>query len=178
MIDYKNTETLDKAIRAFVLQCNKSTLKGKLHELLVACALHAVHVNSADRLTNLYNQLDDAWNKRNGVLVWIEMATDYRFKKDKAGNHKFLANEKSHVFRSEYAEKPFWTIKKVVEANSHPLDILKSLQIILRRADKAVKEGTLVAGQEVYVKMLHDVAKGFPLTAAKPVAANDNATMQ
>ncbi len=164
-LDWQDGEAIDKAIKSFQTRWNKANFKQEIHELLVACALHAVHNNGADKLTNLWNALDNSINKRNGVGKWIAAFTSYELRKDKAGTLKFLAKtdakgNKMHTFVEEGVNVPFWMVDGVDKANSKPFSLVEALTGLIKKADKKAETDF----DKSLLATLHSVVDGLKAT--------------
>ena len=161
VLNWHDGEAIDKAIKKFVSRDSKSGLRDELQGLLVACAKHAVEHTSADKLTNLWNQLPDHWNKKNGVGKWISKFTSYELKKDKAGTVKFLAktvlNQKQHAFVAEGEGTPFWVVDGVEQANSKPFSLAEALFALVKKADKKAE----TSFDKALLDTLHSVVEGI-----------------
>ncbi len=164
-LDWQNGEAIDKAIRSFQTRWDKANFKQEIHELLVACARHAVHNKGADKLTNLWNALDNSINKRNGVGKWIAAFTSYELRKDKAGTVKFLAKtdakgNKMHTLDEEGANVPFWMVDGVDKANSKPFSLVEALTGLIKKADKKAETDF----DKSLLDTLHSVVDGLKAT--------------
>lgn len=156
-IDAMDVKAIDARIKQVVKHYNSKVGREYLHVALVACVDHAAGPgrNSADKLTNLYTSLPENANKR-GIAIWIREFTNLEYRKDKAGNKKFMikAGDPSVVLNVGYEATPFYDMPEVAKDQDKIWDILAGFQIYIDKANKEIKAGKATPEQAEFVRLL------------------------
>ncbi len=157
-IDPMDVKAIDARIKQVVKHYNSKVGREYLHVALVACVDHAAGPgrNSADKLTNLYTSLPENANKR-GIAIWIKEFTNLEFRKDKAGNKKFMvkSGEPAVVLTVGYDATPFYDMPEVKNDQDKIWDILAGFQIYIDKANKEIKAGKATPEQAEFVRLLN-----------------------
>jgi hypothetical protein len=156
-IEPTDVKAIDARIKQVVKHYNSKVAREYLHVALVACVDHAAGPgrNSADKLTNLYTSLPENANKR-GLAIWIKEFTNLEFRKDKAGNRKFMmkAGDPAVVVLPGYDATPFYDMPEVKKDQDKVWDILAGFQIYIDKANKEIKAGKATPEQAEFVRLL------------------------
>ncbi len=156
-IDAMDVKAIDARIKQVVKHYYSKVAREYLHVALVACVDHAAGPgrNSADKLTNLYSSLPENANKR-GIAIWIREFTNLEFRKDKAGNKKFMvkSGEPAVVLTIGYDATPFYAMPEVAKDQDKIWDILAGFQIYIDKANKEIKAGKATPEQAEFVRRL------------------------
>jgi hypothetical protein len=147
--DVKKVAVETKAINTAIKAVHKSTgaLAPRIQAAMNACAFHMVEHKDASLMTNLYNGLGNAINRKQGMLVWITAYTSLEYKKDKSGNYKFLGKNKEYTFQIEGEKMAFYEMERVKKL-AEPFSLIAAF-------------GSLVASAERKLEKLDDTEKAF-----------------